>query len=492
MQVEGEDMHVKRARAELGGSEDASSSAYRVSLPYSERQFLLWSVDALLINGAVLFGFWAWQAVNAVSLTWDFVTKHGGWFPILMVAWWGFAWLFDLYDVNVAGRRLVVVQQVAVVILLLLAGYLLIYFFLPPRTLPRLFFLFFAGAAFLLLTVWRSGYALLFSLPELKHRVLVVGAGWAGQAFVQILQEQEETDYRVIGFVDDDPDKRTMDFGGVRVIGDSRDLLHLVARHRVDKLVLAITDEMQGELFQRLVDCRAQGVQVVHMPDLYQRLTRQVPVEHVNKGWVLNAMNSFTAVSRLEQVIRRTSDLALTGVGFVGLGIALPFVALAIALDDGGPLFYRQVRSGRAGEPFFVVKFRTMRPDAEKDGKPRWAKKDDDRVTRVGKVLRKTRLDELPQIINVLRGEMHIVGPRPERPEFIAELEEKIPFYRTRLTVKPGLTGWAQIHYKYGNSVEDALVKLQYDLYYIRNRSLWLDFYIVFKTIGVVFRLEGT
>jgi lipopolysaccharide/colanic/teichoic acid biosynthesis glycosyltransferase len=179
-------------------------------------------------------------------------------------------------------------------------------------------------------------------------------------------------------------------------------------------------------------------------------------------------------------------------VGFVGLGIALPFVALAIALDDGGPLFYRQVRSGRAGEPFFVVKFRTMRPDAEKDGKPRWAKKDDDRVTRVGKVLRKTRLDELPQIINVLRGEMHIVGPRPERPEFIAELEEKIPFYRTRLTVKPGLTGWAQIHYKYGNSVEDALVKLQYDLYYIRNRSLWLDFYIVFKTIGVVFRLEGT
>ena len=133
-----------------------------------------------------------------------------------------------------------------------------------------------------------------------------------------------------------------------------------------------------------------------------------------------------------------------------------------------------------------------MGTDAEEDGKPQWAKKDDDRVTRVGKVLRKTRLDELPQILNVLRGKMHIVGPRPERPEFIAELEEQIPFYRTRLTVKPGLTGWAQIHYGYGNSVEDALMKLQYDLYYIRNRSLWLDLYTIFKTVGVVFRLEGT
>jgi exopolysaccharide biosynthesis polyprenyl glycosylphosphotransferase len=485
-------MHVEGAGADVGSREDSLLEDYRVSLPFSERRALLFIMDAVLVNSAVLIGFWVWQRLNAGLLTWAFVGQHWRWFPTLTAAWWVLAWLFDLYEVNMAGRRLAVIQHLVIAMVMLVAGYMLAYFFLPPRFLPRLFFLFFAGAALILLTLWRTAYATLFSMPELRRRVLVVGAGWAGRTFVQMLEDKEEAGYAVVGFVDDDPQKQEQEIAGLPVLGDSRDLLDLIDRYRVDKLVLAITDEMQGELFQTLVDCRAEGLQIIRMPDLYQSLARRVPVEHINKGWVLNAMNGFTAVSRLERMGRRLLDFVMLLFGFVGLGLILPFVALAVALDDGGPLFYRQTRSGRAGQPFSVIKFRTMRTDAEKDGQPQWAQEDDDRITRVGKVLRKTRLDELPQIINVLRGEMHIVGPRPERPAFIAELEEKIPFYRTRLTVKPGLTGWAQIHYKYGNSVEDALVKLQYDLYYIRNRSLWLDFYIVFKTIGVVFRLEGT
>ena len=485
-------MQAESTQAEQTQREDSFLKDYRVSLPFSERRALLCLIDAVLVVGAVLFGFWAWCAVNEMLLTWDFVGQHWLWFPLLTASWWGVGWLFDLYDVNMAGQRLAVLRQLVFALVTLALAYLLAYFVFPPRTLPRLFFLFFAGAALLFVGFWRYAYAALFRLPQLKRRVLVVGAGWAGRAFAQMLQEQEESGYTIVGFVDDDPRKQGETVAGLPVLGDSERLLHLVAHHRVDKIVVAITDEMEGGLFQTLVDCRAKGLHVLRMPDIYQSLARRVPVEHIDKGWVLNAMNGFTAVSRLERAARRMLDLALLVPGFLGLGVVLPCVALAVALDDGGPLFYHQLRAGRAGELFTVIKFRTMGTDAEKDGKPQWAKKDDERVTRVGKVLRKTRLDELPQILNVLRGEMHIVGPRPERPTFIAELEEQIPFYRTRLTVKPGLTGWAQIHYKYGNSVEDALMKLQYDLYYIRNRSLWLDLYTIFKTVGVVFRLEGT
>jgi lipopolysaccharide/colanic/teichoic acid biosynthesis glycosyltransferase len=167
-------------------------------------------------------------------------------------------------------------------------------------------------------------------------------------------------------------------------------------------------------------------------------------------------------------------------------------VALAIRLDSPGPIFYLQIRCGRAGRLFSIFKFRTMSIDAEQDGQARWATKGDQRITRVGRFLRQTRLDELPQLLNVLRGEMSIVGPRPERPEFVEMLQEEVPFYRTRLMVKPGLTGWAQIHYDYGNSVEDALIKLQYDFYYLRYWSVWLDLYIIFRTLGVVFRFRGT
>ena len=476
-----------------GAREQAERPAvpFRVTLPFSERRLLLFTIDALLVNAAVLAALWAWQRLGGGTLHRAFLLQHWLWFPFFTAAWWGLGWLFDLYEINLAGRRFEVTKQIGLAFSGFVVLYLFIFFLAPRESLPRLFFLLFMGFAALLLLLWRWAYATLFALPELQQHVLVVGAGGAGRTFVEMLREQESNIYQVVGFVDDDPDKQDTEIAGVPVLGDSRQLLQLVVHHRVDKIVLAITNEMPGALFQALIDCRAKGYRVVFMPDLYQQLTRRVPVEHVNEGWVLNAMNGFTAVSRLEELAYRGLDIFFGILGVIGLGLLLPFVALAVALDDGGDLFYTQIRSGRAGVPFYVIKLRTMRPDAEKDGKPQWAKKGDDRVTHVGKVLRKTRLDELPQVINVLRGDMHIVGPRPERPEFIAELEEKIPFYRTRLTVKPGLTGWAQVRYRYGNSVEDALMKLQYDLYYIRHRSPWMDLYIIFKTFGVMLRLQG-
>jgi exopolysaccharide biosynthesis polyprenyl glycosylphosphotransferase len=191
-------------------------------------------------------------------------------------------------------------------------------------------------------------------------------------------------------------------------------------------------------------------------------------------------------------LLKRLADIFVSTLGLTFLLALLPFVALAIYLESPGPIFYFQERVGRAGQTFQLVKLRSMVPQAEQDGQPRWAGKNDERVTRVGRFLRRTRLDELPQFVNVLRGEMSLIGPRPERPGFVAELQKRIPFYRSRLAVRPGLTGWAQINYHYGSSVDDALVKLQYDLYYIKHKSLYLDLLILLKTIGVVLSFQGT
>jgi lipopolysaccharide/colanic/teichoic acid biosynthesis glycosyltransferase len=190
--------------------------------------------------------------------------------------------------------------------------------------------------------------------------------------------------------------------------------------------------------------------------------------------------------------LQRLTDILFSLVGLICLLPFLPLVALIIYLDSPGPVFYSQIRAGHTGYPFRVYKFRSMIPDAETKGQAIWAKKDDDRITRFGKFMRRTRLDELPQLWNVLRGDMSVIGPRPERPEFIAELEKAIPFYNVRHLIRPGLTGWAQVKYRYGNTKEDALIKLQYDLYYIKHRSPFLNLAILWRTIGVVLRFQGT
>jgi exopolysaccharide biosynthesis polyprenyl glycosylphosphotransferase len=221
-------------------------------------------------------------------------------------------------------------------------------------------------------------------------------------------------------------------------------------------------------------------------------MTGRVAVEHVGNNWfVVLPIDGVSAFSPF-MLLKRLADVIVSVLGLAFLLVLLPFVALAIYLESPGPIFYSQERVGRAGRIFQLIKLRSMVHDAEQDGQPRWAEENDERVTWVGRFLRRTRLDELPQCLNVLRGEMSLVGPRPERPEFVAELQKSIPFYRSRLAARPGMTGWAQVNYHYGNSVEDALVKLQYDLYYLKHQSLYLDLLILLKTIGVVLSFQGT
>jgi exopolysaccharide biosynthesis polyprenyl glycosylphosphotransferase len=340
------------------------------------------------------------------------------------------------------------------------------------------------------ITLWRWTYATASTLLPIQHWVLIVGGGERARAIAMALKQASRVSYHVAGFVDDDPALRGELLDGVPMLGRTTDLPWLVTHLDIQEIVVATERNLETDLFQLLVDCHGLGAGVSYMPDLYDKLNRRIPIQHIDPDWALNIMQKLP--SRLALSCKRLMDLALAGFGLLIFVPLLPLVAFAIWFDSPGPVFYRQIRSGRGGHPYTILKFRTMFTDAERDGRPRWAAEDDPRITRVGHILRKTRLDELPQLYNVLRGEMSIVGPRPERPEFIEQLEQNIPFYRTRLMVKPGLTGWARIHYHYGNSTEDALIKLQYDFHYLRYWSLWLDLYIMFRTFGVALRFKGT
>jgi sugar transferase (PEP-CTERM system associated) len=238
-----------------------------------------------------------------------------------------------------------------------------------------------------------------------------------------------------------------------------------------------------------LLACRTLGVRVTDLPRFFERMRGEVPIEALKASWLIYGDGFRQGLAR--RSVKRTFDLLASAVLLVVAAPVMALTAIAISLESGGPVIFRQERAGRGGRPFVLLKFRSMRADAEADGKPRWATREDDRVTAVGRFIRKLRIDELPQLFNVLKGEMSLVGPRPERPGFVEDLAREIPFYQVRHTVKPGITGWAQVRCEYGASVEDAKRKLQFDLYYVKNHSLVLDLLIAFETVRVVLSGKG-
>jgi exopolysaccharide biosynthesis polyprenyl glycosylphosphotransferase len=274
-------------------------------------------------------------------------------------------------------------------------------------------------------------------------------------------------------------------------MGTSVHLLNLINVYHISDIVIAINGEIQGATFQTILDAQENGVEVTRMPILYEEMTGRVPVHHLESDWIIRSFVDGLRVSGFYELTKRILDILGGAVGLLIFVITYPFLALAVLIDSGMPVFYSQPRLGRGGRIFTIYKYRTMRQDAEADGEVRITLENDPRVTRVGNFLRKTRLDELPQFWNVLRGEMSLVGPRAERPELVAEYQKQVPFYRARLLVKPGLTGWAQINYGYVASVTETAVKIEYDLYYIKHRTLNMDFQIMLRTIGTVFRQTG-
>jgi len=428
---------------------------------------------------------------------------------LLCLLWLATATVAGAYELALAARALRSAWVTGGAALLAGGLYLLVPYLTPGLPQRRLEMLFFPLLGAALVGLWRYAYARVLFQPAFDETALIVGAGWAGATLARAIAQAGAADpdapasavdnpyrgvgYQILGFIDDDPAKQGRLVEDLRVLGTRGDLLRLVDLVRPDVLIVAITHpgQIHPELHRAILCCAERGVRITPMADLYERLTGRVPVDHAGGNLYVAFQTGHSPLQRLYDVLWRGVELAVALADCAATGLVLPFIWLADRIASPGPLFYRQERVGQGGRTFDVVKFRSMIPDAERATGAVWAKEGDDRITPVGRFMRKTRLDELPQFWNVLRGDMALIGPRPERPEFVAQLAECIPYYRVRHAVRPGLTGWAQVAYRYGSSIEDARVKLEHDLYYIKHRGPYLDLAILLRTIRVVLRMEG-
>jgi exopolysaccharide biosynthesis polyprenyl glycosylphosphotransferase len=461
---------------------------------HGERRTLLVVGDFLMALFALGLTLFYWGSSERFSgFTYEFIQKRTpAWFFLLPLIW--IILMVEQYDLNRAGDWRKTVRGVALSALIGLGLYLMVYFYYvdPPNSLlPRRGVASYLILVSLLTLAWRWVYIRFLMGPHFMRRVLLVGAGTSGQAFVHICRDLAVKSFQLVGIIDDDHRKLGASIEGVQVIGTSEQMLKIIEEQDVSEVVVAISGEMHGGMFQSLLDVQELGVAITRMPIAYEEMLGRVPVLSLEANWIIRTFVDDARVSSFFEIGKRLVDIAGAMVGIMIMALVLPMVALAIALDDGMPIFYAQVRSGRGGQPYAIIKFRTMERNAEPDGRPRWAKEGDQRATRVGRILRKTHLDELPQFINVLRGDMSLVGPRAERPELVEMFQKHIPFYRARLLVKPGITGWAQVNFGYASSIEETRVKLEYDLYYIKRRNLWLDTIILLRTPFNVLGLRG-
>lgn len=320
-------------------------------------------------------------------------------------------------------------------------------------------------------------------------RVLIIGTGPEAAAVARSFSGGLQGGLDVVGFFAPTGEKM-IDVDPGLIIPEGGGLLEAVRRLRVNEVIVAVKERRGGVLpIRELLDCKLHGVRVMDLSTFFEQAEGQVRIESLRASWLIygDGFRQGWARSAVKRCFDLVASLTLL---FAALPVML-VTAVLIALEDGAPVFYRQERVGQGGRIFRVIKFRSMRRDAEKDGLPRWAQSGDDRVTRVGRLIRRLRVDELPQLLNVLSGEMSLVGPRPERPYFVDQLAREIPYYAVRHSVKPGVTGWAQVRYQYGASVADAIQKLQFDLYYVKNHNLVLDTLVLFETVRVVLTGEG-
>jgi len=372
---------------------------------------------------------------------------------------------------------------------ILLAVYLGLFFYAGGDRLPRLVAVYVFWDATLLVLAWRLVALWSLTRAPFSRRILVTGSGQALVTAIELLRNISFRDAELVGVATDDAGDP-----GWPVVGAPADVDQIARRLNVTDLVVALqgrTDEVDEQWVQRLLRCQEDGTHVVRLAQLYEDTLGRVPVAHVGPAWLVTNFFDVAQFRDASPLAKRLLDIGVaTSLAVISLIVA-PVIALAIVADSGRPVLHRQQRLGRGGRPFAIIKFRTMYHDAEQDGRARWSSPNDARITRVGRLLRLTRLDEMPNVIAVLRGEMSMVGPRPERPQFVEQLEREVPLYRARLIVAPGLTGWAQVNWTYGDSVRDAATKLEYDLYYIKHQSIWFDALILVRTVGTMLRLRG-
>jgi sugar transferase (PEP-CTERM system associated) len=393
----------------------------------------------------------------------------------------------DFYDLTLvhSNRELIVrLLQAAGAVSILLA---LLYVAVPSLELGNGTFVTSLVLFLFAILAWRLVFNRFARAQQLEERLLVVGNGTAARTLARQIGSQHDFAYRIVGFVDDQPASGAPGSGAV--VGTPADIPRLVAERRVDRIVVALADRRGKLPIEELLRAKVAGVRVEDVTTTYERITGKILLDDLKPSWLV--FSDGFRVSRVTRLVKRGIDILLSLAGFALSAPVMVASAAAIWIETGPPVLYRQERVGENGRMFVLFKFRSMRVDAEQGGVPLWARDRDDRITRVGRVIRKTRLDELPQLWNVLAGDMSFVGPRPERPFFVEQLTARIPFYSQRHAVKPGITGWAQVKYRYGASIEDATEKLRYDLYYIKHLSLGFDLTIVLDTVKVILFRQG-
>lgn len=447
---------------------------------YPVRALVLLAGEALVVWTSFLLG----TVLQHPEDSYVVLNYEGGYLKILaataivlLLSHW-----FDLYDLancDTAFEQIFRLLLVLGLVALALAGVAYTFPKLLPGNNSAL-----AGLVILTLALfgWRTAFTWLVQQPYLRERVYVMGTGEQAQRLVQGLRRRPELGIEVVGWSGNIEGELSRQAVGAH-------LLQAVSQQRVHRVIVGMADRRGTLPVEELLEVRLRGAKIEEAASWLEKISGKIEIESLNPSWLI-----FTEGFRFSPVfiaLRRVVSTLAAGALLLCVLPLIPLIILAIKLDSKGPVLYRQLRAGHGGVNFCCCKFRTMRADAEADTGPTWAGDGDPRITRVGKFLRTSRLDEIPQLWNVFKGEMAFVGPRPERPEFVEWLSREIPYYQIRHIVRPGVTGWAQVRYKYGNTVEDAKEKLQYDLYYIKNVSLGLDLLIIFQTIKIVLLGRG-
>ncbi|WP_162426915.1 sugar transferase [Pontibacter pudoricolor] len=461
------------------------------SFEITDRKYLLFTVDLLLVITAAFT--YCIAVYNSFTLA-IFLGEKFSWL-ISVILWWSLvSYIFDLYNLEYINRFYTTVKYLTCATTIAIIGYLFFPWYTPELPTSKYDILLFIFQALVSLVIWRYLYFRFFNRAIFLKRVLIVGSSYSTKSLIDVFVNGDifnyHLGYKVVGILDTDAGE--IAYKGVRIIRGTSNLSKFLQRMRVDEIVVdeSIRKSVSSKELIDLASCRMQGIEVTALCDFYEELTGRILVQQDGSDFYLTFPYNKSHFRRAYHLFSRVIDILFGIAGIVLCLLLIPVIYLANCISNRGPLFYRQERVGLHGTAFTITKFRSMVVDAEANGAA-WAQENDMRITPFGRFLRRSRIDELPQAWNVLKGEMSLIGPRPERPVFVEQLKAIIPFYETRHLMKPGITGWAQVIYKYSSTAEDALTKVQYDLYYLKNRSILMDLKVILKTVSVIIRFKG-
>ncbi|MEO1032561.1 MAG: exopolysaccharide biosynthesis polyprenyl glycosylphosphotransferase [Bacteroidota bacterium] len=452
----------------------------------SERKILLRIMDLVMVFFAIYF-LNLYQEFEYIEFDENNITA----LFLLGVYILMFGTIFELYDLQKASKLDTTFRNIVITTSTVVLFYLLTPILSPYLPEERIQIVYFYLALILSLLLWRFIYINLIESPRFYKRILLVGEVSNIDGLVNALNASDPN-YKIVGFINsEESTSESVRFKGLKEF-DAKDFLNTIEKERISEVLVASfnSEAIIAEVYHDLILLLERGFKIREYTQVYEELLHKVPIQFVGKDFYKYFPFSRSNENKLYIFFHRAFDIVVAFLGLLCGLVLLPFILIGNLLGNRGPLFYTQERVGRNSKPFRILKLRTMIVNAEKDG-VKWAQKNDKRITSFGMFLRRSRLDEIPQFYNVIKGEMSIIGPRPERPFFVNELSRIIPFYETRHIIKPGLTGWAQVNTRYGSSIDDSLTKLQYDLYYIKHRSIFLDFSITIKTLSTILYYRG-